>query len=99
MALSKCPFMGGGDCMAADCALWVQERILQSDFQTAGSRWQDREIILPAHCSMNKEQAEMKTFARIANEGKMEEESSGQESAAKAGAEAETNWYRSVYER
>ncbi len=74
MECPKCPFMGGNDCMAENCALWVSERVVSSDFKAAGNKWYDRETVKPSHCALNNEKAQTETFMRVVSEGEAEEE-------------------------
>lgn len=101
MELAKCPFMGGKQCIAAECALWVRERAIKTDFQVAGSRWEDREYVLPGHCSMNKEQAETRVFSRLTEAGAAEDDASEQETVTERNSRPTEAifWQGSVYER
>ena len=97
MELAKCPFMGGKKCIATECALWVPEHVLKKDFQSYADKWQDKETVLPPHCCLNKESAEVKTFVRIAAEGKIEEDDKDQQTTQPENTTVMKNWYDGVY--
>ena len=89
--------------MMEKCALWMPERVIKADFQVMGGKWQDKELVLPAHCSINKEQAEAKAFSRVTSEGEMDEEKApGNVDNVHSKAHnsiSETKWYNSIYEQ
>ncbi|MBO6303783.1 MAG: hypothetical protein J6M62_01755 [Selenomonadaceae bacterium] len=94
----KCPFMGGKKCIEVECSLWVQERILRTDFKSLADKWQETETVLPPHCALNETMANIKAFARVSKEGAYEAEDEKEKRIKEQKNAGEiTNWYNSVY--